>query len=123
MLAEKLVSLEVVQEISEETVRRTLIKGGIKPWVKKQWCIPGELNARFVCCMEDVLELYKEPYDPKRPTVCFEELPYQLVSEKRLPLPAKSMAARSATTASTSGKGFATYWCSSNPKPLGDTST
>jgi hypothetical protein len=67
--------------------------------------------------------LQKEPYDPKRPTVCFEELPYQLVSEKRLPLPAKSMAARSATTASTSGKGFATYWCSSNPKPLGDTST
>jgi DDE superfamily endonuclease len=39
--------------------------------------------------MEDVLELYEEPYDPKRPTVCFDELPYQLVSEKRLPLPPK----------------------------------
>jgi len=39
--------------------------------------------------MEDVLELYEEPYDPKRPTVCFDELPYQLVSEKRLPLAAK----------------------------------
>jgi hypothetical protein len=41
--------------------------------------------------MEDVvLDLYEEPYDPKRPTVCFEEMPYQLVAEKkRIPLPAK----------------------------------
>jgi transposase len=28
--------------------------------------------------MEDVLELYAEPYDPRRPVVCFDELPYQL---------------------------------------------
>ena len=39
--------------------------------------------------MEDVLELYEEPYDPKGPTVCFDELPYQMVAEKRTPLPAK----------------------------------
>ena len=39
--------------------------------------------------MEDVLELYEEPYDPKKPTVCFDEMPYQLVAEKRTPLPAK----------------------------------
>jgi DDE superfamily endonuclease len=39
--------------------------------------------------MEDVLDLYAEPYDPKRPQVCFDELPCQLVAETRLPLPAK----------------------------------
>jgi transposase len=39
--------------------------------------------------MEDVLELYEEPYDPKRPTVCFDEMPYQMVAEKRVPIPAK----------------------------------
>jgi DDE superfamily endonuclease len=39
--------------------------------------------------MEDVLELYAEPYDPKRPQVCFDELPYQLVAETRQPLPAR----------------------------------
>jgi hypothetical protein len=38
--------------------------------------------------MEDVLELYEEPYDPKRPGVCFDELPYRMVAEKRTPLPA-----------------------------------
>ena len=39
--------------------------------------------------MEDVLELYEEPYDPKKPVVCFDELPYQMVAEKRTPLPAE----------------------------------
>lgn len=37
--------------------------------------------------MEDVLDLYAEPPDPARPRVCFDELPYQLVSETRPPLP------------------------------------
>lgn len=52
--------------------------------------VPGtEVGAEFVWRMEDVLELYEEPYDPKRPVVCFDELPYQMVAEKRTPLPAK----------------------------------
>ena len=37
--------------------------------------------------MEDVLDLYAEAYDPKRPVVCLDESPYQLVSEKREPIP------------------------------------
>ena len=40
--------------------------------------------------MEDVLDLYAEPYDPKRPVVCFDETSKQLVAEKRSPIPAKS---------------------------------
>ena len=36
--------------------------------------------------MEDLLDLYHRPYDPKRPLVCVDELPVQLVSEVRLPL-------------------------------------
>lgn len=39
--------------------------------------------------MEDVLDLYEEPYDPARPVVCFDESPKQLVAEVREPLPAK----------------------------------
>lgn len=39
--------------------------------------------------MEDVLELYAEPPDPKRPKVCFDETPKQLVAETRQPLPAR----------------------------------
>ncbi len=37
--------------------------------------------------MEDVLDLYEQEYDPKRPLVCFDEMPYQLVGETRQPLP------------------------------------
>ena len=36
--------------------------------------------------MEDVLELYQEPYDPKRPVVCMDEQPRQLIREVRRPL-------------------------------------
>ena len=53
------------------------------------------MSAEFVARMEDVLDLYAEPYDPKRPVVCFDEtskmrLPKQLVSEKRSPIPAQA---------------------------------
>jgi hypothetical protein len=37
--------------------------------------------------MEDLLDLYAELYDPLYPVVCFDESPYQLVSEVRQPLP------------------------------------
>jgi hypothetical protein len=45
------------------------------------------LGADFVWRMEDILELYAEPYDACYPVVCFDESPYQLVSETRQPLP------------------------------------
>ena len=38
--------------------------------------------------MEDVLDLYAEPYAPTRPTVTFDETNKQLISETRLPRPA-----------------------------------
>ena len=55
--------------------------------MKKQWCIPPAANAAFVCAMEDVLEVYKRPYDPQRPVVCLDETSRQLLAETRAPLP------------------------------------
>jgi hypothetical protein len=40
--------------------------------------------------MEDVLDLYEQPYDPKRPLVCFDEGLKQLIEETRTGLPAQS---------------------------------
>ena len=37
--------------------------------------------------MEDVLDLYEEPYAPAYPVLCFDEMPVQLVGETRAPLP------------------------------------
>jgi hypothetical protein len=59
-----------------------------KPWLKKPWCIP-EVGAAFVAAMEDVLEVYAEPYDPTRPTVNFDATNKQLIPETRQPLPAQ----------------------------------
>jgi hypothetical protein len=39
--------------------------------------------------MEDVLEVYKRPYDPKRPQVCMDETSKQLLADTRDPIPAK----------------------------------
>jgi hypothetical protein len=39
--------------------------------------------------MEDVLDLYTLPYDPRYPQVCFDETSKQLIGESRLPLPAQ----------------------------------
>jgi hypothetical protein len=38
--------------------------------------------------MEDVLEVYKRPYDPKRPVVCLDETSKQLIGEVQTPVPA-----------------------------------
>ena len=39
--------------------------------------------------MEDVLDVYHRPYDERRPLICIDEQPKQLVSETRVPLPAR----------------------------------
>jgi hypothetical protein len=39
--------------------------------------------------MEDVLDVYQQPHDAKRPLVCFDEASKQQTKETRTPLPAK----------------------------------
>ena len=51
------------------------------------WCIPPKQSAEFAFCMEDVLEVYHRPYDPKRPVVCVDETFKQLIGETRTSLP------------------------------------
>ncbi len=50
------------------------------------WCIAPKVNAAFVCQMEDVLEVYKLPYNPNRPLICMDEIPKQLLADKQDPL-------------------------------------
>lgn len=51
--------------------------------------IPPEADAEFVYHMEDVLDVYTRPIDPRRPLVCLDELPKQLIGEVRSPRPAE----------------------------------
>jgi transposase len=87
LLAGELVRLTEHAGISRETVRRRLAENDLKPWRKDMWCIP-QVDGEFVARMEDVLDLYAERPDPKRPVVCFDESPVQLIGEVRQPIPA-----------------------------------
>jgi DDE superfamily endonuclease len=64
-------------------------KNELKPWQKKAWCIPPEQDAAFVCQMEEILDIYEQPYDPPGPQVCVDEMSTQLMGEVRDPLPAQ----------------------------------
>ena len=88
LLADEMVRLTVHDTLSDETIRRRLAEMPLKPWQEKMWCIP-EINAEYVARMEDVLQLYAEIPDPRRPVVCFDETPRQPVGEARVPVPAE----------------------------------
>ena len=51
--------------------------------MKMIWCIPPKQNADFVAHMEDVLEVYSRPYEPRRPVVCMDEQPIELHYDSR----------------------------------------
>ena len=87
LLADEMVRLTDHSGLSRETVRRRLAENELKPWRQDMWCIP-EVDGTYVARMEDVLDLYAEKADPKRPVVCFDESPTQLIGEVRLPIPA-----------------------------------
>jgi len=63
-------------------------KNKCKPWLKKMWCI-GKITSDYRSRMYDILDLYAETYDPKRPVVCIDEKSKQLLGDPRGPLPMK----------------------------------
>lgn len=50
------------------------------------WCI-SEIDLVFRERMYDLLDLYEEPYDPRRPMVGIDEKPKQLLGDSRAPIP------------------------------------
>jgi hypothetical protein len=83
-------------------VRRRLAENELKPWRKDMWCIP-QVDGEFVARMENVLDLYAEAPDPKRPVVLF----------RREPDPAHRRGTRWSCHASTS---WARICLSANPE-------
>lgn len=73
--------------ISRATVGRILQRNEIRPHLSAYWCIPPQEDAEFVAHMEDILDVYQLPYDPKYPVWCMDEKPYQLLNHSREPIP------------------------------------
>ena len=53
------------------------------------WCIP-KLTPEFKERMEDLIDLYGKPYNPKEPVVCLDEKSKQLLADSRPPRPTAS---------------------------------
>lgn len=52
------------------------------------WCIQ-KITPEYRKCMYDVLDLYEEPYNPKRPVIGLDEKPKQLIEDSRKSIPMK----------------------------------
>lgn len=52
------------------------------------WVIPPTEDGEFVAHMEEVLDVYAQPYNPKCPVICMDEQPVQLQREVRTPIAA-----------------------------------
>lgn len=52
------------------------------------WCIPPEQDAAFVAQMEQVLEVYQRPHDPRFPVINMDEQHKQLIQETTQPIAA-----------------------------------
>ena len=52
------------------------------------WCIT-EITPEFRERMYNILDLYAQPYDPKRPVIGFDEKPKQLLEDRKEPIPMK----------------------------------
>jgi len=86
LLADRMVELGLIEEVSYATVRRVL-KNPPSSRGRRSRCASPKASAEFVARMEDLLDLYEEPDDPRRPRVCFDERPCQLLGSGRAPLP------------------------------------
>ena len=84
LIREHILEREVVESISSETIRLILQEHDLKPWQQQSWCVP-KLDEQFIERMEDLLEVYERPADPRIPVVCMDEKPIQLLDEVRPP--------------------------------------
>jgi len=87
LLTNEIAGDENIPTVSRESVRNVLNEHHTKPWLQKMWCIPT-INEEYVERMEDVLDVYERPYNPKVPTVCVDEKPIQLLGDRLTSIPA-----------------------------------
>lgn len=52
------------------------------------WCIQT-IDSEYRERMYDILNLYEEDYDPKKPLLCLDEKPKQLLRDKKTTIPMK----------------------------------
>ncbi len=80
LLTERCISLELVDSITLCAVKPRPKGRGFTAHKVMSWCIPA-IDHEYACRMEEVFNLYEELLDEKRPVVCFDESPVQLIDD------------------------------------------
>jgi len=79
------------------------------------WCV-ADLDEQYIAKMEDVLEVYERPYDPRQPVLCLDEKPVTLHADVRPPSSVKP--GREARRDNEYRRcGTANVFCAVEPKP------
>jgi hypothetical protein len=72
LLADKMVELNYCFEDFSQHSSSDSKKNELKPHLKKSWCI-GQITVEFIGRIERLLWLYAQEYDPRFPTICYDE--------------------------------------------------
>ena len=67
--------------LSRSTIGRVLNRNCLCPHASEYWRIPHGEDAEFVVHMEDILDVYQMPYDPKHPLYCMDESLFPCIPE------------------------------------------
>lgn len=84
LIQEKSVKDKIIGSINLESIRIIQQEHDLQPWRQSSWCVPV-LDKEFIERMEHVLEVYERAPDIRRPLVCLDEKPIQLLDEVRPP--------------------------------------
>ena len=91
LLAEHCIANQYIVSISHTAIGEMLNTNQVKSHLSKYWCIPKANDAGFIANMEDILGIYQRPYNPRRPVLCMDEKPVQLLDEIRSRIEAKPL--------------------------------
>ena len=78
----------LTRKYNPKSAPRRIFDGAAEAKLIALACGSTPAGAAFVANMEDVLEVYQRPHDPKRPLVCLDEMSKQLIAEMRAPIAA-----------------------------------
>ncbi len=72
----------LVPRVGRETIRILLLSHDLRPWRGKKVGVVDP-DDEYLGRMEDVLEVYEQPYNPQEPVICVDEKPITLHADLR----------------------------------------
>ena len=84
LIKEQLVKKRVIDTVSHESIRMVLKEHYLNPWQQQSWCV-ARIDEKFIQRMEGILDVCAGAVNEKRPLICLDEKPIQLLDHVRPP--------------------------------------